>query len=83
MNPLSVATRGFLCKNVPESIATRGFFCGDSVVIVEIPQPRLNRFAEDTKLPIKKFDNRLFIDDDEVLTILKIFIQCQDRALRS
>ena len=76
MNPLYVATKGFLCKNTPESIATRGFFCSDTVIVIKKKKKR-NFKVEDEVRRVHEVDDLFLLEDEEILTIIKMFIKCQ------
>lgn len=80
-SPLCISTRGLLSKNTT-TIAVRGYLCETSVLIKSEKQDWFKRFADESDiLPIRKFN--LPTQDDEILTILKVFIACQDRVLRN
>jgi hypothetical protein len=87
MKTLSRATKGYLCKSsLTLSIATKGYLCiNKSVEIIDKPFKYKNN-SSNTKSPILKSPilNRYDLvrqeNDDTILLIIKIFIECQENA---
>lgn len=85
---LSRATRGYLCKSsLILSIATRGYLCiEETVEIIEKPAKYNNGGfgnikTSTLKTPIpNRYDVSRQENDDTMLLIIKIFIECQENA---
>ena len=86
---LSRATRGYLCKaSLTLSIATRGYLCvGETIEIIDKPVVKYNNGGSGSiktptlKTPIlNPYDLIRQENDDTMLLIIKIFIECQENA---
>lgn len=85
---LSRATRGYLCKaSLTLSIATRGYLCiEETIEIVDKPVKYNNGGSGNVKTPTLKtpilnpYDLIRQENDDTMLLIIKIFIECQENA---
>ena len=82
---LDIATRGYLTSTKRTlSISVRGYLHYDSVIPPK-PVKEFNkggapaRYIKDEKLP----NTSLLLQDDEILTVIKIFIQCQGNVLKN
>ena len=88
MKTLTRATKGYLCKSsLTLSIATRGYLCVEEIVeIVKKPVKYNNGGSGNIKTPTLKtpITNRYDLvrqeNDDTILLIIKIFIECQENA---
>ena len=85
---LSRATKGYLCKSsLTLSIATKGYLCiEETVEIIDKPIKYNNGGSSNVKTStlktpiLNKYDLARQENDDTILLIIKIFIECQENA---
>lgn len=79
ISPLSISTDGYLCENNTLSIATNGYICIRKQVTLLPEQDDGGHARKDkVKFEHKQVENRFLIEDEEILIILKSFVQCKN-----
>ncbi len=84
---LDIATRGYLTSTKRTlSISVRGYLHYDGVIPPK-PGKEFNKGGAPAKYSKKDNENlpntSLLLQDDEILTVIKIFIQCQGNVLKN
>ena len=77
INPLSIATEGYLKnKRLPITVATNGYIYIDDTIVPPTP---IKSGSTNRPIYINKEDIMWLLkrEDDEILTILKIFLKCK------
>lgn len=72
---LSIATRGYLCESgsIPLTVSTRGYLgcTGDPIYPTE----------EDRKQGTTSLRHVLRREDDVLMSVIKVFLECQDEEI--
>ena len=81
IKPLAIATEGYLCTSKPLAIATNGYICTEVDVpippTVYAPSASGGVISKRKQLNIEgQFDYKK-LDDEDILLIIKLFMQCQ------
>jgi len=79
IRPIAIATDGYLCKKNTLSIAVNGYICTSKVGPVKVIQDDGgNGKNKTTKQPTRPRIDWYDREDNDVILIIKLFLQCQN-----